>query len=100
MKKYFGVDIGGTTVKMGYFQVDGVLLDKWEIPTRKHMAEDVIIVVYGNTAAFLSAVLKCVKSVIHHSCTVVAVSVINAEKATFFFKFTACTCHSYPPLII
>ena len=30
-----GVDIGGTTVKMGIFTVDGDLLDKWEIPTRK-----------------------------------------------------------------
>lgn len=30
----FGVDIGGTTVKMGFFTVDGTLVDKWEIPTR------------------------------------------------------------------
>ena len=35
MKKYFGVDIGGTTVKMGFFDEDGRLLDKWEIPTVK-----------------------------------------------------------------
>ena len=35
MKKYFGVDIGGTTVKMGYFNEDGKLIDKWEIPTVK-----------------------------------------------------------------
>lgn len=35
MKKYvFGVDIGGTTVKLGLFDVDGNVLDKWEIPTR------------------------------------------------------------------
>ena len=35
MKKYvFGVDIGGTTVKMGFFTVEGELLEKWEIPTR------------------------------------------------------------------
>jgi len=31
----FGVDIGGTTVKLGFFDVQGDLLDKWEIPTRK-----------------------------------------------------------------
>ena len=31
----FGVDIGGTTVKLGLFTVKGELLDKWEIPTRK-----------------------------------------------------------------
>ena len=28
-------DIGGTTVKMGLFTVDGKVTDKWEIPTRK-----------------------------------------------------------------
>lgn len=30
----FGVDIGGTTVKIGLFNVDGELLEKWEITTR------------------------------------------------------------------
>ena len=36
MKTYgFGVDIGGTTVKLGLFRTNGELLDKWEIPTRK-----------------------------------------------------------------
>lgn len=34
MNKYiFGVDLGGTTVKMGLFDVSGKVLDKWEIPT-------------------------------------------------------------------
>lgn len=34
MDKYvFGVDVGGTTVKLGLFTVAGNLLDKWEIPT-------------------------------------------------------------------
>ena len=34
MKKYgFGVDVGGTTVKMGFFETDGKLMDKWEIRT-------------------------------------------------------------------
>ncbi|WP_434310696.1 ROK family glucokinase [Hominifimenecus sp. rT4P-3] len=31
---YFGVDIGGTTIKLGRFQGEGVLQEKWEIPTR------------------------------------------------------------------
>lgn len=31
----FGVDIGGTTVKLGLFGIEGNLLDNWEIPTRK-----------------------------------------------------------------
>lgn len=35
MKKYaFGVDIGGTTIKMGLFTTGGELLEMWEIPTR------------------------------------------------------------------
>ena len=35
MGKYcFGVDVGGTTVKLGCFDADGHLLEKWEIPTR------------------------------------------------------------------
>lgn len=34
VKKYgFGVDVGGTSVKMGFFETDGKLLDKWEIRT-------------------------------------------------------------------
>ncbi len=32
---YVGVDIGGTSVKLGYFDTEGQLIDKWEIPTRK-----------------------------------------------------------------
>ncbi|MGN0465126.1 MAG: ROK family glucokinase [Lachnospiraceae bacterium] len=36
MKKYaVGIDVGGTTVKLGVFTVEGQLLDKWEIVTRK-----------------------------------------------------------------
>ena len=35
MKPYaFGVDIGGTTIKMGFFDTEGKFLDKWEITTR------------------------------------------------------------------
>lgn len=35
MKSYaFGVDIGGTTIKMGLFTTEGNLMDRWEIPTR------------------------------------------------------------------
>ncbi|MDE7273838.1 MAG: ROK family glucokinase [Lachnospiraceae bacterium] len=36
MSKYcFGVDLGGTTVKIGLFDPAGTVLEKWEIPTRK-----------------------------------------------------------------
>ncbi len=36
MSQYiFGVDVGGTTVKLGLFDKEGNLLSKWEIPTRK-----------------------------------------------------------------
>lgn len=30
----FGVDVGGTTVKMGLFTPEGEIVEKWEIPTR------------------------------------------------------------------
>lgn len=33
MKYGFGVDLGGTTVKLAYFDENGNLLHKWEIPT-------------------------------------------------------------------
>lgn len=34
MDRYgFGVDVGGTTCKLGLFRLDGTLLDKWEIKT-------------------------------------------------------------------
>ena len=34
MKYAFGVDVGGTTVKLGFFTQEGVLMEKWEIPTK------------------------------------------------------------------
>lgn len=34
-KKYIGIDIGGTSVKLGLFETDGTLLRKWEVKTRK-----------------------------------------------------------------
>lgn len=33
MKYGFGVDLGGTTVKLAFFDREGNMLDKWEIPT-------------------------------------------------------------------
>ncbi len=36
MKPYaFGIDLGGTTVKIGIFETNGTLKKSWEIPTRK-----------------------------------------------------------------
>lgn len=34
MKYGFGVDLGGTTVKIAFFDETGTILEKWEIPTR------------------------------------------------------------------
>ena len=34
-KKCIGVDVGGTSVKIGLFEEDGRLLKKWEVKTRK-----------------------------------------------------------------
>ena len=33
MKYGFGVDLGGTTVKIAYFDENGTMIAKWEIPT-------------------------------------------------------------------
>ena len=33
--KCIGIDIGGTSVKLGIFEEDGTLVKKWEVPTRK-----------------------------------------------------------------
>lgn len=55
MKKYcFGIDVGGTTVKMGLFTTEGELLDKWEIPTRK---EDGGAYILNDVAAYVEAKL-------------------------------------------
>ncbi len=44
MSKYvFGVDVGGTTVKLGLFCEDGRLMDKWEIPTDKRNGGSAIL---------------------------------------------------------
>lgn len=45
-KKCIGVDIGGTSIKLGMFETDGTVLDKWEVTTRtedggRHILQDV-----------------------------------------------------------
>ncbi|MBQ5733921.1 MAG: ROK family glucokinase [Lachnospiraceae bacterium] len=47
-KLCFGVDVGGTTIKMGLFTTEGKLVDKWEIVTRKedngsHIPDDITL---------------------------------------------------------
>ena len=56
MKKYsVGVDIGGTTVKLGLFKSEGELLKKWEIPTDKNENGTHIL---GDIAKSIEKVLK------------------------------------------
>ncbi len=53
MKKYgFGVDIGGTSIKMSLFEMTGHMVDKWEIPTNTEnngcsILDDVAAVIEG-----------------------------------------------------
>ena len=52
MKYGFGVDLGGTTVKLAFFDETGTMLHKWEIPTRKendgkHILPDIADAVLG-----------------------------------------------------
>lgn len=54
MSFYFGVDIGGTTVKMGRFGGDGTLQEKWELPTRvgengKYIFDDIAASILSRT---------------------------------------------------
>lgn len=56
MNYIYGVDVGGTTVKLGLFQEDGSLIEKWEIPTRKedggaHIIEDIGAALNENIAS-------------------------------------------------
>lgn len=57
MKKYaIGVDIGGTTVKLGLFDREGKALEKWEIPTVKeeqgsHILPDIAASIKDRLAA-------------------------------------------------
>lgn len=43
MSYCFGIDIGGTTVKMGLFEEDGTIADKWEIVTRTENKGEAIL---------------------------------------------------------
>lgn len=52
MKYVFGVDVGGTFIKMGFFDHEGTLIDKWEIPSDKSL----------DGAQFLSVIAEEVKS--------------------------------------
>ena len=54
-KKCIGVDVGGTSVKVGIFEMDGTLVKKWEVPTRKEENGKNIL---PDVAASLRKVLK------------------------------------------
>jgi len=49
MKKYiYGFDIGGTTVKIGLFNLSGELLKKWEIHTKtENKGKDILLDIYN-----------------------------------------------------
>ena len=56
MKKYcFGADIGGTTVKLGLFDTEGNVLDKWEIKTHTENEGSAIL---PDTAATILAKME------------------------------------------
>ncbi|NLK27175.1 MAG: ROK family glucokinase, partial [Clostridiales bacterium] len=55
MKVCFGVDIGGTAVKVGLFNQDGKLLNKWSFPTRKtEYGKDIV----ADAAEFINEKIK------------------------------------------
>lgn len=54
-KKCVGVDVGGTSVKVGIFELNGTLVRKWEVPTRKEENGRFIL---PDVAATIRTVLK------------------------------------------
>ena len=52
MKYGFGIDLGGTTVKIAYFDESGNMLHNWEIPT----------VTENNGAQILPDIAEAIKS--------------------------------------
>ena len=56
MKEYaFGIDLGGTTAKIGLFTTSGALLEKWEVPTDTSNAGEHIL---KNLAAAILGKMK------------------------------------------
>lgn len=55
MKYAFGVDVGGTTVKLGLFSREGELLEKQELPTRTENGGEAIL---PDVAAAIDACLR------------------------------------------
>ena len=45
----FGIDIGGTTIKIGLFKTEGLLEELWEIPTRTEAAGSLILLDIANS---------------------------------------------------
>ena len=58
MQYAFGVDLGGTTVKIAFFDREGNMLHKWEIPTRK---EEKGAYILPDIAAAIDDFLACRK---------------------------------------
>ena len=56
MKYGFGVDLGGTTVKIAYFDTEGNMLDKWEIPTNTtNNGENILPDIAASIQSYISA---------------------------------------------
>ena len=54
MKYGFGVDVGGTTVKLGLLSEAGELLEKWELPSRTENGGENILPDIRSTASTAS----------------------------------------------
>ncbi len=87
MRKYIiGVDVGGTSVKMGKFDLDGELLEKWTIPTDKtdngdHILDNIAKSIKKNTP--LSAIKGIgfgVPGPVHHNIVLSCVNLGWARK--------------------
>ena len=78
-KKCIGIDVGGTSVKIGLFETDGTLLFKWEVPTRKEEGGRYIL---EDVAASIREVLTDLfpLTVLHHKKQRVVVDVLRGKR--------------------
>ena len=91
MKKYgFGVDIGGTTCKIGLFEMNGTLIEDWEIKTNTEnkgasILDDVAVAIEGKMqSAGIAKEETCVKVFFNHK------SYLKYDSILKFTKVKTC----------
>ncbi len=100
MKKLIGIDLGGTTVKIGFLTVEGEIINHWQIPTDtsdagKNILSDIVksinekIVEYGyEKEDFLGAGIGVPGPVTHSGVLLKAVNLGWQEEVNIEYEFS------------